>query len=100
MCPYDGKRFTHYTTKEGLSGDQVRGILEDKQGHQWFATNNGLSCFVPDDETQDRLDGHFTHIAIPHSLGGTILEDSQSGLWFDAVKNGVSPSQFRDPYDC
>jgi ligand-binding sensor domain-containing protein len=38
---YDGKSFTHYTDKEGLSNNIVLSILEDKNGNLWFGTNGG-----------------------------------------------------------
>ena len=40
---WDGQSFTQYTTKEGLSGDYVVSIFEDKKGNIWFGTNGGIS---------------------------------------------------------
>jgi ligand-binding sensor domain-containing protein len=42
---YDGKEFTTYSTKDGLGGNIIRGILEDAHGVLWFATSGGLSSF-------------------------------------------------------
>jgi signal transduction histidine kinase/DNA-binding response OmpR family regulator/streptogramin lyase len=37
------KSFTHYGTDNGLPGDTVYEIIEDKLGNIWFTTGNGLS---------------------------------------------------------
>lgn len=42
---YDGKYFQNFTTKNGLAGDQVSHIYEDKNGMIWFGTNNGASRY-------------------------------------------------------
>jgi ligand-binding sensor domain-containing protein len=39
---YDGKLFTQFTTKDGLSNNWVWSILEDKSGEIWFGTGNGI----------------------------------------------------------
>lgn len=43
-----GISFKSYTTANGLANNNVRGILEDKLGRMWIATNYGLSCFNTD----------------------------------------------------
>ena len=39
----DGKTFQNFTVKDGLPGNSVYGILEDKKGYLWLSTENGLS---------------------------------------------------------
>jgi signal transduction histidine kinase/ligand-binding sensor domain-containing protein/CheY-like chemotaxis protein/AraC-like DNA-binding protein len=39
--------FAGYTTEQGLINNNIKGILEDAEGHLWISTNNGLSCFDP-----------------------------------------------------
>jgi serine phosphatase RsbU (regulator of sigma subunit) len=49
VSKYDGKSFTHFTDKEGLSNNIVLSILEDKsvpQGGIWLSTESGLNQFV------------------------------------------------------
>ena len=41
---YDGKLFTQYTVKEGLSNDIVYAVAEDEAGNIWFGTADG-ACF-------------------------------------------------------
>ena len=39
---YDGKLFTQFTMKDGLSSNKVWSILEDKSGNIWFGTTDGV----------------------------------------------------------
>lgn len=39
--------FSTLTHNDGLPGNNVYGILPDKQGKLWFSTNKGLSCYDP-----------------------------------------------------
>ncbi len=45
VCRYDGKSFTYFTEKDGLSNNQVRTIQEDLNGNIWFATGKGISSY-------------------------------------------------------
>lgn len=42
---YDGKTIIHFTTKDGLCNNQIRGIQEDKSGNIYFNTVEGVSKF-------------------------------------------------------
>ena len=43
---FDGnKSFTNYTVKDGLAGNIVYCVEQDKKGGLWFGTNGGLSYF-------------------------------------------------------
>ncbi|OYU83863.1 MAG: hypothetical protein CFE24_09420 [Flavobacterium sp. BFFFF2] len=42
---FDGKSFTQFTVKEGLSSNGVYAILEDKTGTMWFGTTDGICRF-------------------------------------------------------
>ena len=41
LCKYNGKTFTHFTQKEGLSDNHIQSMLEDSHGNLWFGTRNG-----------------------------------------------------------
>ena len=40
-------RFTIYTMRDGLPGDIIFGIAEDKKGNLWLSTNHGICRFNP-----------------------------------------------------
>jgi ligand-binding sensor domain-containing protein len=42
LASYDGKRWTNYTTTEGLPGNHIFMLHEDPKGKLWIGTNNGL----------------------------------------------------------
>ncbi|MDJ0837727.1 MAG: two-component regulator propeller domain-containing protein [Acidobacteriota bacterium] len=44
------KRFTYYTSKDGLPSDIIYGLLEDAKGLLWLSTPQGLSKFNPQTE--------------------------------------------------
>lgn len=39
---YDGKFFTQFTTKDGLTSNTIYSMLEDNEGNIWIGTDNGL----------------------------------------------------------
>jgi len=39
---YNGKLFSHFTKKDGLSSNKVWSILEDRLGNIWFGTDSGV----------------------------------------------------------
>ncbi|HVU99559.1 MAG TPA: two-component regulator propeller domain-containing protein [Puia sp.] len=40
-------RFTNYSTKDGLPGSVIYGVLQENNGVFWISTNKGLSKFMP-----------------------------------------------------
>ncbi len=72
---YDGNSFTNFTKKDGLSGDMVARITEDKKGNLWFG-GDGLS----------RYDGKsFTRFTTEDGLINnsiwSILESRNGNIW-------------------
>ncbi|WP_149243808.1 sensor histidine kinase [Dyadobacter sp. 32] len=51
-------KVTHYTTKDGLSGNTIRVILKDPKNKLWVASVNGLSTFIPEQQ-------RFRPVALP-----------------------------------
>ncbi|MBI2273293.1 MAG: hypothetical protein HYU70_05820 [Bacteroidetes bacterium] len=85
---YDGKEFTQFTSKDGLSNNSVWSILEDKSGKIWFGTDDGVSRY--DGGTITKIPFN-----IPSSIGvGTaisqagktivwsIFQDKKGIIWF------------------
>ena len=74
----------NFTIEDGLVGDAVFSILEDREGNLWFGTREGVS----------RYDGkEFVNFTIEDGLGDnliwSILEDREGNLWF-GTGGGVS----------
>jgi ligand-binding sensor domain-containing protein/two-component sensor histidine kinase len=44
-CQNNPYVFRHITTEDGLSGNDVRNIIQDNKGFIWVATNNGLQKY-------------------------------------------------------
>lgn len=42
---FDGKKWTNYTTRDGLAGNIVFSMAQAPDGAMWFGTNNGVSRF-------------------------------------------------------
>ncbi len=104
---YDGKEFTQFTEKDGLSSNTVWSIIEDKLGNIWFGTGNGVSRYdgktisiIP--FTVSNSSGFGT--STPQSGKNTvwsIFQDKKGTIWFGSdygmyCYNGKSFSYFLD----
>lgn len=74
---FDGKTYTHITSKDGLVGNYVRTINQDKNGNIWFGTNEGISSY----------NGIFfidftKEMGSSYKLGYTSFKDHKGDLWF------------------
>jgi len=80
---YDGKSFTTFTSKDGLSGDMVTRIVEDKKGNLWFG-GAGLSSY--DGKSFTRFT---TKDGLPNLGVWSILEDTSGNLWVGTRETGL-----------
>jgi ligand-binding sensor domain-containing protein len=74
---YNGKSFRNITTKDGLAGNDIQCIYEDKAGDIWFGTGHGAS----------RYDGKsFRNYTMRDGLSNdninSIIEDKKGKFWF------------------
>ncbi len=72
---YDGKSFRNFTTKDGLSNNDVNSVIEDKTGKFWFATTG--NTFVYDGKAFTV----FTHDGKPFTNVRSIIEDTKGNIW-------------------
>ena len=81
-------KFTHYTTKEGLSQNSTYSITQDNQGFIWVATQDGLNRFDGREFVQYRKNN-----ANPHSIADNFIRkvfiDESNTLWV-GTENGLS----------
>ena len=86
--------FTAFDSEDGLAGNNVLGIAEDKSGNLWITTNNGLNLYSRKDKqlyTFSREDGllsnEFTHKAVCAASDGIIFAGGTEGInYFDPEK--------------
>lgn len=76
---FNGKSFEYFTTKDGLSNNQIRSIQEDKNGNIWFGTANGVSSY----------DGKkiINHTKIITDSSQSKWIKTNNDLWFNAGNN-------------
>ncbi len=79
---YDGKSFRNFTIKDGLAGNGVTCIYEDKTGNIWLGTGGGAS----------RYDGksfrnYTTKDGLPDNDINAIIEDKTGKFWFGTGDN-------------
>lgn len=85
ICRYDGEKFTHYTTADGLCDNNIAHLIEDSKGNIWIGTMfGGIS----------RYDGKtFTNFTQAGAVAGVevygIYEAPDGSIWFSAEGHGV-----------
>jgi len=82
---YDGKTFTRYTDREGLSNNRVWSSFKDKSGRLWFGTEGGLNMYGGN---------RFTHYTKKQGLKDdyitSLLEDQSGNIWIGYMTGGVT----------
>lgn len=75
----------HYTTANGLPGNDVKVILEDRNGALWFGTYGGLVLLA---------DGRFTSFTTNDGLASnrirSLYQDDAGVLWIGTYDGGLS----------
>jgi signal transduction histidine kinase/ligand-binding sensor domain-containing protein/CheY-like chemotaxis protein/AraC-like DNA-binding protein len=84
--PFSSLRFRNYTTKDGMPNNYVLSCAEDRAGHLWIATENGLSRLNPDNESFRNYDSYyglarvsFSEAAVCRSVDGRLFYGSSLG---------------------
>ncbi len=76
-----GGTFTNYTTNEGLSENRITGMVEDDQGKIWIATNNGMTCYAPENNEKGSFIHYTTDEGLRHNSIISIMIDSKKNIW-------------------
>lgn len=85
ICKYDGVKFTHLTTDDGLPCNVIRDLYEDRNGNIWIATMfGGISLFDGKEFYNFTQDGKVDGIEV-----GGIFEDQSGHIWFATENHGV-----------
>ncbi|QHV95687.1 hybrid sensor histidine kinase/response regulator [Spirosoma endbachense] len=81
--------FTHLTTTQGLSQNNVTCILQDRKGFMWFGTQDGLNKYDGYTYTLYRNDPQNSS-SLSHSYIHTLFEDKKGRLWIGTDDGGLS----------
>jgi ligand-binding sensor domain-containing protein len=88
----DTGKFINFTTKEGLSSNQVLSLCIDKSENIWIGTSEGVCRYNPNEETNINTN-LFTSFSIPESGQKLqikhIMEDKIGNIWFATNGGGV-----------
>ncbi len=76
--------FTLFNTTNGLPGNQINDIIQDRYGRLWIGTMNGVSVF---DGMQ--FTGFESGNPIANNPVKTIYEDSKGNIWIGMIRKGV-----------
>lgn len=76
--------FRHLSTRDGLSEDAVKAILQDQDGYMWFGTENGLNRYDGYTFTLYTRD-HNDTTSLSHSHITALHESSDGALWVGTV---------------
>ena len=114
LC-YDGWEWSAFTQEDGLAGDQIYSMTEDREGRMWFGTypGEGVSRFdgkqfvnftakdgLPDDEIWSLFTDSAGHVWIGTG-DGLARYDGEGFLTFDTANSGLVSdwifSMFEDP---
>ncbi len=81
-------RFEHLSIKNGLSGNVVWNILQDRKGYMWFGTLNGLSRYDGYKFANYQYRPHDT-TSISQNVLFSLFEDSQGDIWVGSTEGGI-----------
>ncbi len=82
-----------YTTRNGLPNNQIRSLLEDREGSLWIGANSGGIC-----KFRNPMFSNFTIAAgLPQNLISAIFRDSKNNIWIGTNDEGVCRYSFSNP---
>jgi signal transduction histidine kinase/ligand-binding sensor domain-containing protein len=84
-----------FTPRDGLSGDRISALLEDREGNVWVATQDGLDRF-----RDFRVATFSMDQGLPPTLTGALLKAKDGSLWFGTSEglgkwDGVNSTLYR-----
>jgi signal transduction histidine kinase/CheY-like chemotaxis protein/streptogramin lyase len=82
-------RFGQVTSKDGLSSDQTRNVVQDKRGFMWFATLGGLSRYDGADVKVYRHDPDDAN-SLSSNVARALIVDRRGVLWIGTWGGGLN----------
>lgn len=81
--------FTHYGTSAGLTSNEARAVLHDKDGYAWIGTSNGLLRYDGSRFLTLRNDKDNPH-SLPNNFVQQMLTDKNGLIWVLCAENNVA----------
>jgi len=79
-------RYSYLTTEQGLPDNNIYGILEDRKGNTWFATNRGVSCF----DSSGSITNYSSEGGLTSNSVRCLAQGRNGDIWFGTQGGGVS----------
>lgn len=76
----------HINNSNSLVNNDVNGLIEDRKGRIWFATNNGISCW---NIKTDQWKSYYNNKLEQAQVFLTICEDDKGRIWAGSYSSGV-----------
>lgn len=76
LLRFDGQRFMHLTTADGLPGPNVEKVFQDREGTLWAPTDGGLARL-----TARPLTSYSTRDGLEHDNAYVVYADRQGDVW-------------------
>jgi ligand-binding sensor domain-containing protein len=81
---FDGKKYEHYTTQNGLVNNFVRVFMQARDGSIWIATDEGVTRWRPNGLTNYQM-----HDGLCYFSTRSMLQDRNGDIWI-GTDRGVS----------
>ena len=81
-------KFMHLSINDGLSNNQVRAILKDRQGFMWFGTGRGLNRFDGVNFKRYKYDA-YDGLSLPFNMIDFLFEDTQGNIWIKSLESFI-----------
>jgi ligand-binding sensor domain-containing protein len=82
---YDGREFSHYSSKTILPDNTIYCLFEDKDKNMWIGTHKGVGKFH-----QSIFTSYTKSDGLPGNVIRGIGQDRNGNMWFATHENGVS----------
>jgi ligand-binding sensor domain-containing protein len=94
VAVYNGKSFNYFTSKEGLTDNQIHAIQEDKNGVIWFTTQSGVCSYdgirITNRTNTNNKNSQYIFPQQNNYNATSEWMKSENDLWFEAdIKSGV-----------
>ena len=93
---FDGNKFIHYTTREGLNSNNVQSIAEDQDGMIWIGTkDHGLYKYNAEEGTYSNYSyDPKNKLGLSSAYINALFHDDYNVLWIGTAQGGINKLDF------